>query len=159
MIEGKFAILFVCLGNICRSPTAEAVFRHLAAREAPGLEVSADSAGTGDYHIGRPPDPRSQRAAMRRGVDLSGLRARQVGTQDFDRYDLILAMDRQNLRDLQLLRPPASRAQLALFMEYAGTAELEIPDPYLGDANDFECVLDLTTLASRGLIDALKNRS
>ena len=159
MIDGKIAVLFVCLGNICRSPTAEGVFRQLVAREAPELDVVTDSAGTGDYHLGRPPDLRSQRAALSRGVDLSGLRARQVGGQDFERYDLILAMDRQNLRDLQSLRPPASRAQLALFMEYAGTAEREIPDPYLGDADDFEHVLDLTTRASRGLIAALKNRS
>jgi protein-tyrosine phosphatase len=159
MRSGKSAVLFVCLGNICRSPTAEGVLRQLLAQEAPDLDVQVDSAGTGDYHLGRPPDLRSQRAALRRGIDLSGLRARQIGKPDFFRFDLILAMDRQNLRDLQSLCPPAAPAQLGLFMEYAGTANLEVPDPYLGQARDFERVLDMTMLAARGLIAALKNRA
>jgi protein-tyrosine phosphatase len=147
----------VCLGNICRSPTAEGVFRNLVASEAPQLDVEVDSAGTGDYHLGCPPDPRSQRAAMRRGIDLSGLRARQVNVHDFDRFDFILAMDRSNMRDLKALEPKAPRAETRLFLEFAGNLDdLEVPDPYSGDASGFERVLDLTTLASRGLIGALQ---
>jgi protein-tyrosine phosphatase len=153
-------ILFVCLGNICRSPTAEGVLRQLLAKEAPQLEVEIDSAGTGDYHIGDAPDLRSQRAAMKRGIDLSGLRARQVVPQDFTRFDLILAMDRNNLRDLQSLQPKAPHAQLRLFLEYAADpADLEVPDPYYDDASGFERVLDLTTAASRGLIAELQKCS
>ena len=149
----------VCLGNICRSPTAEGVLRYLLAAEAPLLNVAIDSAGTGDYHVGEPPDLRSQRAARRRGIDLSGLRARQVSRQDFERFDLILAMDSQNLRDLQAIRPDSARAQLKLFLEYAGGVDdLDIPDPYLGDAGAFERVLDLGTLAARGLIADLRRR-
>src|SRR5271170_2105719 len=110
-------ILFVCLGNICRSPTAEGALRHLCAAEAPALDIEVDSAGTGDYHLGEPPDPRSRRAAAARGIDLSRLRARQVERQDFARFDLILAMDRCNLRALRALRPPGSRARLELFLE------------------------------------------
>ena len=112
-------VLFVCLGNICRSPTAEGVLRHLAAQEAAGLGLEIDSAGTADYHIGAPPDLRSQRAALRRGIDISGLRARQVTAADFDRFDLILAMDGENLRELQALKPRGSRAVVKLFLEYA----------------------------------------
>jgi protein-tyrosine phosphatase len=100
--QRQTAILFVCLGNICRSPTAEGVLRHVISEEAPELDVEIDSAGTGDYHVGDPPDARTQRAALRRGIDLSGLRARRVIPGDFSKFDLILAMDRQNLRDLDL---------------------------------------------------------
>jgi protein-tyrosine phosphatase len=152
-------ILFVCLGNICRSPTAEGVFRHLLAEEAAHLGIEVDSAGTGDYHIGEPPDPRSQRAAARIGIDLSGLRARQVVPTDFMQFDLILAMDRQNLRALQALRPPGSKAVLALFLDYAGVAgPAEVPDPYLGTGDEFERVLERITTASRRLIAILKKR-
>jgi protein-tyrosine phosphatase len=150
-------ILFVCLGNICRSPTAEGVLRHLLAVEAPHLEVEIDSAGIGNYHIGQPPDARSRRAAMQRGIDLSGLRARQVAHGDFARFDLIIAMDQQNLRALQAMRPAASKAQLKLFLEYADHLGcLDVPDPYCGDADDFEHVLDLITAAARGLIRRLE---
>jgi protein-tyrosine phosphatase len=150
-------ILFVCLGNICRSPTAEGVLRHLLAAETRDLRVEVDSAGTGDYHLGEPPDLRSQRAAKRRGIDLSGLRARQMSRRDFDDFDLILAMDRQNLRDLQAMKPTVCRAEVRLFLEYAGEAGIsEVPDPYTGDAGAFEHVLDLVTAASRGLIARLR---
>jgi protein-tyrosine phosphatase len=153
-------VLFVCLGNICRSPTAEGVLRHLAALEAPGLALEIDSAGTADYHIGAPPDPRSQRAALRRGIDISGLRARQVATDDFTGFDLILAMDADNLRELQAMQPRNSRAKLQLFLEYAPEQELrDVPDPYYGDSAAFEKVLDLTTAASRGLLAALQERA
>jgi protein-tyrosine phosphatase len=153
-------ILCVCLGNICRSPTAEGVLRHLLSQETPSLEVEVDSAGTGDYHIGDPPDLRTQRAAAERGIDLSGLRARQITPADFVKFDLIVAMDRKNLDHLQALRPKASTAQLKLFMEYADLPGChEVPDPYFGDAADFERVLDLVGAASRGLIADLKKRA
>lgn len=150
-------MLFVCLGNICRSPTAEGVLRHLAAQEAPNLNIEIDSAGTADYHIGAPPDARSQRAALGRGIDLSGLRARQVRSDDFIRFDLILAMDRDNLRELEALKPRGSHASLKLFLEYAPELNLrDVPDPYYRDAGAFEEVLNLTTAASRGLLASLQ---
>jgi len=153
-------VLVVCLGNICRSPTAEGVLRYLAAKEAPGLPLEIDSAGTADYHIGAPPDPRSQRAALRRGIDISDLRARRITVEDFARFDLILAMDADNLRELQALRPRNSHAAVKLFLEYAPNAGLsDVPDPYYGDAAAFEKVLDLTTAASRGLLAALQERT
>jgi protein-tyrosine phosphatase len=150
-------VLFVCFGNICRSPTAEGVFRHLLAQEAPDLRVEVDSAGTAGYHIGHPPDLRSQRAAHARGIDLSGLRARQVTAEDFLRFDLILAMDRDNLQELAAMRPAESRARVRLFLEYAPElGRTEMPDPYYGDARGFEEVLNLAAAASRGLIAALQ---
>ncbi|MGD0490885.1 MAG: low molecular weight protein-tyrosine-phosphatase [Steroidobacteraceae bacterium] len=150
-------LLVVCLGNICRSPTAEGVLRHLLAEESTDLRIEVDSAGTGDYHLGEPPDLRSQRAAKRRGIDLSGLSARQVRRQDFDEFDLILAMDRRNLADLEAMRPAGSRAEVRLFLEYAGEPGIsEVPDPYFGDAGDFDRVLDLVTAASRRLIERLR---
>ena len=133
--------------------------RHVMFEEAPELKVEIDSAGTADYHVGDPPDPRTQRAALRRGIDLRDLRARRVVPGDFSKFDLILAMDRQNLRDLASLRPAASTAQLCLFMEYAPDSCLEVPDPYYGDEDAFERVLDLTTLAARGLVAALREAS
>jgi protein-tyrosine phosphatase len=151
--KGPIRVLFVCLGNICRSPTAEAVLRHLLAREAPQLRVEVDSAGTANYHTGDPPDPRSQRAALGRDIDMSGLRARQVSPEDFMRFDLILAMDRDNLRRLNAMRPKRATAQVKLFLDYARLAgNAEVPDPYYGGPDDFERVLDLTTAAARGLI-------
>lgn len=150
-------VLFVCLGNICRSPTAEGMLRHLLLA-TPELQVEVDSAGIADYHAGDPPDARSQRAALRRGIDLSGLRARQVTPGDFARFDLILAMDCDNLARLEAMRPARSRAKLRLFLEYAAQnlGRLEVPDPYYGDASVFEEVLDLCAAASRGLILALQ---
>jgi protein-tyrosine phosphatase len=155
-------ILFVCLGNICRSPTAEGVLRHLLAQESSSLGIEVDSAGTGDYHLGEPPDERSQAAAKRRGIDLSGLSARQVERRDFDDFDLILAMDRSNLRDLRAMKPARCRAELRLFLEYAcdelagEPGASEVPDPYTGGTRDFEHVLDVVTAASRRLIDRLR---
>ncbi|HEX9138924.1 MAG TPA: low molecular weight protein-tyrosine-phosphatase [Steroidobacteraceae bacterium] len=146
-------LLFVCLGNICRSPTAEAVLRHLAAAEAPELHLLVDSAGTGNYHVGQPPDRRSIAAAAGRGIDLSDLRARQLVREDFERFDFLLAMDRQNLLDMHALALPVQRRKAQLFLEAAGhTPELEIPDPYEGGPEDFELVLDLATQGARGLI-------
>jgi protein-tyrosine phosphatase len=146
-------ILFVCLGNICRSPTAEGVLRVIAAREFAGLKLEVDSAGTADYHVGEPPDRRSVAAARRRGYDLGHLRARQVQPEDFKRFDYVLAMDRANLAELESRRPQGGAAQLALFMEFAPDAEYtEVPDPYYGGIEDFERVLDLCETASRGLL-------
>lgn len=149
-------MLFVCLGNICRSPTAEGVLRDLAAREAPHLSLEIDSAGTADYHIGSPPDPRSQSAARARGIEIGGLRGRQIERRDFDHFDHILAMDRDNLAQLERLRPRDSHARLELFMRYAPQLGDEVPDPYYGGAADFERVLDLCSAAARGLLAALE---
>ena len=149
-------LLFVCLGNICRSPTAEAVLRSIAAREFPSLEIEIDSAGTADYHTGEPPDRRSVAAARRRGYDLAGLRARQVQPADFERFDFVLAMDRSNLAELESRKPERATAQLALFMEFAPDAGVaEVPDPYYGGIEEFERVLDLCEAASRGLLTRL----
>ncbi len=147
-------VLFVCLGNFCRSPTAEAVFRNMAARS--GLEVVADGAGTSGWHIGSPPDMRAQTAAARRGYDLSGLRGRQIAPEDFDRFDLILAMDNSNLAKLQAACPPGAGAEIRLFLDYAAhLPEREVPDPYYDDG--FDRVLDLLEQASQGLVRALRS--
>jgi protein-tyrosine phosphatase len=152
-------VLFVCLGNICRSPTAEAVVRELLRREAPELAVEVDSAGTHDYHRGSPPDPRAIAAARRRGIDMTALRARRVRAADFERFDLVLAMDRENLRQLQSLAPEPYRQRIRLFLEYAPQLERqEVPDPYYGGAAGFEEVLDLAEEAGRGLLAALRAR-
>jgi protein-tyrosine phosphatase len=153
-------ILFVCLGNICRSPTAEAVLRALAAREAPELSVEVDSAGTAGYHLGEPPDPRSCAAAARRGYDMRALRARIVEPGDFERFDLILAMDEENLRVLRRRAPTVAHERLRLFLEFAPAgAPEEVPDPYYGGPNGFEEVLDLAEAAARGLLDHLRQRA
>jgi protein-tyrosine phosphatase len=150
-------LLFVCMGNICRSPTAEGVVRvHL---ENAGLasEVDIDSAGTHGYHIGKPPDARAQLAAAGRGYDLSALRARRVASADFSSFDRILAMDRDNLEILRGACPAEHRHKLGLFLEYSrGFAEREVPDPYYGGDAGFEHVLDLIEDAARGLIEDLR---
>ena len=151
-------VLFVCLGNICRSPTAEGVLRGIAAREFAGLPLYVDSAGTADYHVGEPPDRRTVAAARRRGYDLAGLRARHVQPADFTRFDHVLAMDNANLSELERLRPKDSTARLSLFLEFAPDAEYrEVPDPYYGGTEDFERVLDLCETAARGLLTRLAN--
>lgn len=151
-------VLFVCLGNICRSPTAEGVFRHKV-REA-GLEdrIEIDSAGTGDWHVGKVPDARTRAAALRRGYDLSSLRARQVSVADFSRYDLVLAMDNANLRDLKRLRGSTGKAELDLFLRRYELEIDEVPDPYHGGEDGFEQVLDLVERACDGLLTEVKGR-
>lgn len=150
-------VLFVCLGNICRSPTAEAVFRELLRREAAGLAVDVDSAGTHGYHAGEPPDARAIAAAARRGIDMSDLRARTLEAADFERFDLVLAMDEQNFRRLERLAPAGYRHRLRLFLDYApGLGRRDVPDPYYGGETGFEEVLDLVEAASRGLLAALR---
>ncbi len=153
----EFRVLFVCMGNICRSPTAEAVFRQLAAREARPLALAIDSAGTHDYHVGHPPDPRSQAAARRRGVDMSALRARHLEAGDFERFDYVLVMDERNLEDARAIAPSRFTAKLKLFLEYApDLGRREVPDPYYGGAAGFEEVLDLSEAAARGLLAELR---
>lgn len=132
-------VVFVCLGNICRSPTAHGIFR--AKAEAAGLNVVIDSAGTGDWHIGSAPDNRSVRAAQSRGYDLSELRARQFTAADFSEYDLILAMDRANLRAIEAQRPTGNTTPVALFLDLIGQEDSDVPDPYL--EGGFDHVLDL----------------
>ncbi len=150
-------ILFVCLGNICRSPTAEGVFRRLLDDEAPELAVELDSAGTHAYHAGEPPDRRSQAAALNRGVDLSAQRSRVVVAEDFEAFDLILAMDESNLDELEQRCPPERRERLALLMPFAAELGLSaLPDPYYGGASGFERVLDLVEAAARGLLDHVR---
>jgi protein-tyrosine phosphatase len=145
------SVLFVCLGNICRSPTAEGVFRHGAARH--GLEVVVDSAGTAAYHAGELPDPRTRRAAEARGIVLQH-RARQVVSSDFARFDWVLAMDRANREDLVALAPRALHPRIRLFRSFDPTApeDAEVPDPYYGGPSGFEDVLDLCQRASEGLL-------
>ncbi len=149
-------ILFVCLGNICRSPTAEGVVRAIAAREFPELDLEVDSAGTADYHVGEPPDRRTIAVARRRGYELAGLRARRVTRGDFERFDHVLAMDRTNLSHLESLRGAKASARLGLFLEYAPECGLdEVPDPYFGGVEDFERVIDLCESGARGLLERL----
>ena len=153
-------ILFVCMGNICRSPSAEGVFRSLLAARAPQLTIEIDSAGTHDYHVGEPPDDRAIAAARRRGIDLSTLRARMVSASDFDDFDLILAMDEQNLRELRRRAPAHRHERIRLIMEFAPQASLRaVPDPYYGGPQGFEQVLDLLEEAAEGLLKEMLSRA
>jgi len=151
-------LLFVCLGNICRSPTAEAAMRQLLAAEGLAEAVEVDSAGTGDWHVGHPPDERSAATALGRGIELTGA-ARQVTRDDFERFDLIVAMDGSNHAALCQLAPDDTRARVRLLREFdpeagAGGGDLDVPDPYYGGPDGFEDVLDLVTRACQGLLDA-----
>jgi protein-tyrosine phosphatase len=151
-------VLFVCLGNICRSPTAEGVVRAAAARECPTFGLEVDSAGTADYHVGEPPDQRAIAAAQRRGIDLSGLRARLVTAADFRRFDYMLAMDRANLIALEARAPADATAKVQLFLDFSPGDVDEVPDPYYEDAVAFERVLDLCDAGAHGLLRALSAR-
>ena len=153
-------ILFVCMGNICRSPTAHAVFRKMVQEEGLTERIWIDSAGTHAYHIGEPPDSRSQQTALRRGIDMGDLRARKVQRGDFSDYHYILAMDQDNLSNLRTLAAQSTAAaRVELFLDYADDwSEQEVPDPYYGGAQGFERVFDMVEAASRGLLDALRAR-
>lgn len=151
-------VLFVCLGNICRSPTAEGVMRHRLQQAGLAAQVAVDSAGTAAWHIGKAPDPRTCAAAAQRGYRLHELRARQVQAEDFARFDLILAMDHDNLRELQRLRPESAGAELDLLLRRGGLAEHEVPDPYYGGSDGFERVLDLVESACERLIEQIRER-
>jgi len=146
-------ILFVCLGNICRSPMAEGVFRRVAEEEGLIDRFEIDSAGLGDWHIGQAPDHRAQKAARSRGVDISSQSARQVVDEDFDRFDLVLAMDGSNLAELKARAPREARGKIRPFLDFApqvGTKD--VPDPFFGGTEGFDHVLDLIEAASRGLL-------
>jgi len=155
--EGDPGVLFVCLGNICRSPIAEGVFRALAERAGIAERLRIDSAGTGDWHVGRPPDRRAIAAARSRGIELGHLRGRQVTAADFARFDWILAMDRYNLRTLRAMQPSSFRGHLGLLLDFVPELGVsEVPDPYAGDASDFDHVLDLIERASAALLTHLR---
>ncbi|UCV13095.1 low molecular weight phosphotyrosine protein phosphatase [Dechloromonas denitrificans] len=152
-----FRVLLVCMGNICRSPTAEGVLRSFIRTNNLGDKVEVDSAGTHGYHVGEAPDSRTQRAAMVRGYNLSQLRARKVARQDLDYFDLILAMDKSNLDNLMRLATPEQQGRIKLFMDYSKNFEdEEVPDPYYGLGHGFDLVLDMVEDASKGLVEEIK---
>lgn len=152
-------VLFVCMGNICRSPMAEGVFKRRVSEAGLADQIASDSAGTHDYHIGEPPDARAQRAVERRGYDISDLRGRQITRRDFGDFDYILAMDETNLRLLARLCPPQQAHKLKLFMEFhADPATREVPDPYYGGIQGFETVLDMVEEAAQGLLSHLQDQ-
>lgn len=151
--DPDFSILFVCMGNICRSPTVEGVFRRAAATELAEFSIDIDSAGTHAYHVGEAPDPRARRAAERRGIDLGALRARRISVEDFARFDLVLGMDPLNIIVMQEVCPAQFRDRIRLLLEFAPELDREdVPDPYYGGSNGFEYVLDLAEKASAGLL-------
>lgn len=153
-------VLFVCLGNICRSPTAHGVFEAMVQQHGLSEAVKVESCGTGAWHIGEPPDKRASEHARKRGYDLSYLRARQVQPSDFYEFDFILAMDEANLRDLDLLCPSGAKTIPQLFLSFGDSVsckgETEVPDPYYGGSDGFEHVLDLVESASKGLLEAIR---
>ena len=151
-------VLFVCTGNICRSPTAEGVFRKLVSDAGVGDKIFVDSAGTGAWHVDQAPDRRSQEAARKRGIDLSAQRARQVTTDDFKNFDYVLAMDAANLRILSELCPSDLASSVSLFLDYAPSLKWrEVPDPYHGGGRGFEGGLDLVEVASNGLLSHIRS--
>src|SRR5262245_37541118 len=158
MSDRVIRVLFICTGNICRSPSAEGVFLQHVARAGLSDRIKVDSAGTHDYHVGDAPDPRAQEAAIRRGYDLSRMRGRQVIRRDFMEFDYVLAMDRQNLKVLAPICPREHAGKLKLFMEFArDAADLEVPDPYGGTEEDFQNVLNMLEAAAAGLLDHLRD--
>ncbi len=154
--DADYRVLFVCMGNICRSPTAEGVFRQFVADDSSDLRLFIDSAGTHAYHVGEPPDKRAQAAALRRGVDLADLRARRVVPEDFERFDLIIAMDSLNVAVMQEDCPPEFLPRIRLLLEFATSDRIDVPDPYYGGAKGFEFVLDLVEEASAGLLEHIR---
>ncbi len=151
-------VMFVCLGNICRSPTAHGVFQGLVIQRGLQDKIEVASSGTGDWHIGHAPDKRASLEAKRRGYDLSTLRAQQIVEDDFHNFDYLLAMDKTNLADLQAMRPPGARAKLALFLDYSpADAEQEVPDPYYGGDAGFAHVFNLVERASEGLLQEISH--
>ncbi|MES9855495.1 MAG: low molecular weight protein-tyrosine-phosphatase [Sedimenticola sp.] len=157
----KIKVLFVCMGNICRSPTAHGVFQGMVEREGLIEQIEVDSAGTHAYHVGNPPDNRAQQTALDRGFDLSGQRARQATSEDFLRFDYILAMDRDNYANLAAISPGGEmRAELKLFMDFASRffKKREVPDPYYGGDQGFEKVFDMVEEASLGLLAEIRKK-
>jgi protein-tyrosine phosphatase len=155
----SYRVLLVCMGNICRSPTAEGVLRYFIKINNLGDKIEVDSAGTHGYHVGEAPDSRTQRAAAVRGYNLSQLRARKVARQDLDYFDLILAMDKSNLDNLKRMATPEQQERMRLFMSYARNFDDdEVPDPYYGLGHGFDLVLDMVEDASLGLLDEIKKK-
>lgn len=153
------SVLFVCMGNICRSPLAHGRFEHLVKEAGLASRISVDSAGTHAYHVGEPPDRRSQQTALHRGIDISGQRARKVSVADFEAFDYLLAMDRDNRELLLSLAPAEHVHKVRLFLEFApDLAEEEVPDPYYGGQSGFELVYDLIDAASQGLLEEIRKR-
>ena len=152
-------ILFVCMGNICRSPTAEGVFRQVVADEGLSSDFVVESAGTHAYHVGQPADDRSVRAAARRGIDLSDSVGRQFARSDFERFDYVLAMDRQNHRQLKSFGGDKAKGKLHLFLDFAPELGLrDVPDPYFGGGDGFERVLDIVQTGSKALLESIRRR-
>jgi len=152
-------VLFVCMGNICRSPTAEGVFQHLVEQQGYSEHIEIDSAGTHAYHVGEGPDPRSQEAAARRGIEMGHLRGRKAKAQDMKVFDYVLAMDRENYENLLDICPSGLEQKIVLFMSYAADRpEQEVPDPYFGGPGGFDRVLDMIEEAAAGLLEEIKQR-
>ena len=157
--QSAVSVLFVCMGNICRSPTAEGVFRHLVEKQQLGNIIQTDSAGTHAYHVGEPPDRRAQTTATNRGIDISDLRARRVHTNDYEEFDYILAMDRDNLEVLISQSPSHLAERIHLFLDFADNhPESEVPDPYYGGKQGFERVFDMVHEAAHGLLQDIQAR-
>lgn len=155
----QVSVLFVCMGNICRSPTAEGVFRHLVQQEGHENWITTDSAGTHAYHIGEQPDRRAQQTARSRGVDLSDLRGRKAIKNDFEEFDYVLAMDDDNYQILESMCPSGFENKLSLFLDFSNDySETQVPDPYYGGDQGFEHVFDLVESASRGLLEDITKR-
>lgn len=150
-------VLFVCMGNICRSPTAEGVFRHMVEQSNTRHQIEIDSAGTHAYHVGNPPDARAQEAALKRGIDLSSQRARRVSASDLSEFDYVIAMDESNKDDLLSICPSGYEDRIKLFLDFAEGDESEVPDPYYGQGRGFEIVLNLVEKASAGLLKHIRD--
>ena len=155
----KTSVLFVCMGNICRSPTAQGVFERLVQEAGLDAHIDIDSAGTHAYHVGEPPDRRATQAAAERGIDLTSQRARRVCEADFESFDYILAMDRDNLEDLRAICPAHYHERIRLLLEFAETSQPgDVPDPYYGGAQGFERVLDMVEDGAKGLLEDIRQR-
>lgn len=155
----RVRVLFVCMGNICRSPTAQGVFRKLLQEKGLETLIETDSAGTHGYHAGEPPDRRAQETALRRGIDVSDLRARRVAAEDFSRFEYVLAMDQENYHSLSGICPAGAERKLMLFMDFAPHLRTrEVPDPYYGGPTGFERVFDMVEAASAGLLADIRRR-
>lgn len=154
----KVSILFVCMGNICRSPTAEGIFRHLVDQADLSGKISVDSAGTHAYHEGAPADSRAKAAAASRGYDLSDIRARKIVDEDFERFDYVIAMDEHNVDLLKEQADSNYSSKISLFLDFSPGEQTEVPDPYYGGVAGFEKVLDLVEEASRGLLETLSRK-
>lgn len=155
--EPSIKVLFVCMGNICRSPTAHGIFRQMIIDEGLNELIEVDSAGTHAYHVGEEPDLRAQQTALRRGIDMQDLRARKVEAEDFHRFDYVLAMDEENYISLEAICPAGKEERLQLFLSYAPELSIhEVPDPYYGGGRGFEQVFDMVEIASRGLLEAIR---